>query len=247
VRTKWQSSTIIGDNIGRALKGNRQNGDVSIVLWEIKLDLSRKFYSLCYHLFYNWRRINLFFNKLNNKKGDVKTKSKWKWLIFIAILAILICGSFELLSNLILKKVGLIVAIIILIFIIFIGVIFDIIGIAATSASETPFHAKASKKVPAAKIALKLIKNADKVATVCNDVVGDVSGIVSGSVGAIIAVKILLHTRNVNETVIAVTLGTIIATVTILGKAYGKGKAIENSNYIIYKVAKILYFFKRDR
>ena len=191
--------------------------------------------------------MNLFFNKFNNKKGVAKTKPKWKWLVFIAILAILICGSFELLSDLLLRKVGLIVAIIILVFIIFIGVVFDIIGIAATSANEIPFHAKASKRQPAAKIALKLIKNADKVATVCNDVVGDVSGIVSGSVGALIAVKILRYTKNTSETIIAVIVGTIIGTITILGKSYGKGKAIENSDYIIYKVAKILYFFKRDR
>ena len=191
----------------------------------------------------------MFLNRFNNKKGVTKskTKSNWKWFIFIAMLAILICGSFELLSDLLLRNVGLIVAIIILIVIIFIGVVFDIIGIAATSANAIPFHAKASKKVPAAKIALKLIKNADKVATVCNDVVGDVSGIVSGSVGAMIAVKILMYTKSINETIIAVIVGTTIATITILGKAYGKGKAMENSDYIIYKVAKILYFFKRDR
>jgi len=195
----------------------------------------------------NWRRINLFFNKFNNKKEVTKTKSQWKWFVLIAIMAILICGSFELLSDLLLRNVGLIVAIIILIIIIFIGVVFDIIGIAATSANEIPFHAKASKKVPAAKIALKLIKNADKVATVCNDVVGDVSGIVSGSVGAMIALKILMYTKNTSETIIAVIVGTTIGTITILGKAYGKGKAMENSDYIIYKVAKILYFFKRDR
>lgn len=197
--------------------------------------------------FYNWRRIDLFFNKFNNKRAVSKTKPQWKWFILIAILAILICGSFELLSDLLLRNVGLIVAIIILIVIIFIGVVFDIIGIAATSANEIPFHAKASKKVPAAKIALKLIKNADKVATVCNDVVGDVSGIVSGSVGAMIALKILMYTKNTSETIIAVIVGTTIGTITILGKAYGKGKAMENSDYIIYKVAKILYFFKKDR
>ena len=189
----------------------------------------------------------MFFNKFNNKKVVSKTKPQWKWFLLITILAILLCGSFELLSDLLLRNVGLIVAIVILIVIIFIGVVFDIIGIAATSANEIPFHAKASKRVPAAKIALKLIKNADKVATVCNDVVGDVSGIVSGSVGAMIAIKILMYTKNTSETVIAVIVGTTIGTITILGKAYGKGKAMENSDYIIYKVAKILYFLKRDR
>jgi len=50
VRTKWQSSPISGDRVGKALKGNRQNGDILIVLREILLDLSRKVYSIHYHL-----------------------------------------------------------------------------------------------------------------------------------------------------------------------------------------------------
>lgn len=187
----------------------------------------------------------MFFRKINKKKTG--NKSEWKWFLFIGILAILICGSFELLSDILLRNVGLIVAVVILILIIAIGVIFDIIGIAATAANETPFHAKASKKVPEAKIALKLIKNAHRVATVCNDVVGDVSGIVSGSVGAMIVIKILFINKNINETLIAVAIGTFIGTVTILGKSYGKGYAMRNSEKIIYKVAKILYVFKKDR
>ena len=245
MRTKWQSSTIVGDTIDSTLKGNRQIGDILIVLLEIKLDLSRKFNFLHCHLFYFWRINKLFFNKSKMKKVD--SKSQHKWFIFIGILAILICGSFELLSDLLLRNVGIIAAIIILIFIIAIGVIFDIIGIAATAASETPFHAKASKKVPEAKIALILIKNASKVATVCNDVVGDVSGIVSGSVGAMLVIKVMLISKNINETVIAVFIGTVIGTITIVGKSCGKSFAMENSDKIIFKVAKILYIFKKDR
>lgn len=51
MRTKWQSSPVVGDKADRILKGNRQNGDVLIILWEILLDLSRKFYLIYYHFF----------------------------------------------------------------------------------------------------------------------------------------------------------------------------------------------------
>ncbi len=233
-----------GDTIDRALKGNRQYGDILIALWEIKLDLSRKFYPISCHLFILEEKI-LFSNKINTKKrGDIP---KWKWFVFIAFMAILICLSFELLSDLLLRKVGLLAAVIILICIILIGVLFDIIGIAVTAASEVPFHSKASKKIPGAKTALKLIKNADKVATICNDVVGDICGIVSGSVGAMLVTKIVLVSKDTNLTMLTVGIGTVIGTFTILGKSFGKSLAMENSEYIVFKVAKILYYLKRER
>lgn len=67
--------------------------------------------------------------------------------------------------------------------IIFLGVIFDIIGTAVTAANETPFHAMAIKKIKEAKIAVQMIRNVSKVSIICNDVIGDVCGIISGTGG----------------------------------------------------------------
>lgn len=187
----------------------------------------------------------MFWSKFNKKKSN--SKINYKWLLFITFLAIVICGSISLGSELLLQKVELLPAFIILVLIILFGIVFDIIGIAVTAANVVPFHAMASKKIPGAKIALKLIKNADKVATFCNDVIGDVCGIVSGSVGAIIAGKIVLNIHNTDLTLIGTGIGTVIGSLTILGKALGKSNALKNSNEIVFKVAKIIYFFKRDR
>ena len=55
------------------------------------------------------------------------------------------------------------------------------------SANESSFHAMAAKQVPAASQAIKLVKNADKVANFCNDLVGDIAGTLSGAIGAIVA------------------------------------------------------------
>ncbi len=177
-------------------------------------------------------------SKANSKKSNTK------WLFKIVFLSIIICGSISLLSDVLLKKVNILVAFIILIFIIFTGIVFDIIGVAVTAANETPFHAMASKKIKGAKIAIKLIKNADKASSICNDVIGDVCGIVSGSMGILIVNKIhVLFSYNVS--IVSIIIGVMIGAFTIGGKSLGKSIAINRSNEILFKVCKIIYFFKK--
>ena len=180
-------------------------------------------------------------SKSNNKKSNTR------WLIIIIILSIIICGSISLLSDVLLKKVNILVAFIILIFIIVTGIIFDAIGVAVTAADEVPFHAMASKKIKGAKIAIKLIRNADKASSICNDVVGDVCGIVSGSIGFLIVDKIILILPHINATIITTAIGVLIGAFTIGGKSMGKNLAITKSNDILFRVCKIIYFLKKDR
>ncbi|WP_125152450.1 CNNM domain-containing protein [Clostridium rectalis] len=171
-----------------------------------------------------------------------------KWTITIVLWTIVISGTANLLSDMLLRNIKmLLVAFIILIFIICVGIIFDIIGVAVTAADETPFHSKAAKKLPGAKIAVKLIRNADKVSNFCNDVVGDVCGIVSGSVGALITSKVLITFPNGNTTLIAAFMGAIVAAATVGGKALGKGFAMNESEKIIDRVSRIIYLIKKDR
>lgn len=187
--------------------------------------------------------------KRNNKKGT--TISHKKWVTIIVLWTILLGGVISLLSDMLLSKAELLVAFIILISIILFGIIFDTIGTAVTAAKETPFHAMAAKKVPGAKIAVLLIRNADKVSNFCNDVIGDICGIVSGSAGAIILVKLIgiLQTKGITlqNTFMSALIGAIIAAITIGGKALGKSIAISRSNEIIFEVAKIIQIFKKDR
>ena len=193
--------------------------------------------------------------KVNNKRKvsskTTTTISNTKWIILIIVWTLLIGGSTSLLSDTLLSEASLLVAFIILIIIIFIGVIFDTIGTAVTAASEVPFHAMAAKKVDGAKTAVKLVRNADKVSNFCNDVIGDICGIVSGAAGAIIVVKILLFFPNSKDTfkasLLSAVIGSFIAAATIGGKALGKTFAIRNSNKIVFEVAKLIYFIKKDR
>ena len=70
------------------------------------------------------------------------------------------------------------------------GILFDIIGVAVTAADPRPFHSMAAHKEPGAKEALMLLRNAGRVSSVCNDVVGDICGIVSGTTTAVIVVRL---------------------------------------------------------
>lgn len=130
-----------------------------------------------------------------------------------------------------------------LVVIIFIGVIFDLIGVAATAAQQGPFHARAAKKIPGAREALLLVKNADKVASFCCDIVGDICGTLSGAVGATIVWR-LVDNFSWNEFFLDLFTISVIAALTVGGKALGKNIGMKRSNEIIFVLGKVLSVFK---
>lgn len=107
------------------------------------------------------------------KKGN-KKESHLKWIIEVFCLTFISSICFSYISTNGVSKLNLGLAIIILLLVIFMGIFFDIIGVAVTVANEDEFHAKATKKAKGAKTSLKLIKNSVKVANVCADVIGDI-------------------------------------------------------------------------
>ena len=146
-------------------------------------------------------------------------------------------------STSILERANYLVSSFVVLIILIISILFDIIGVAATAADETPFHAMASRKLYGARQAIRLIRNADKVSNLCNDVVGDICGVISGAASTYIIAG-LVTTSGVNpETTLAgLSVTATVAAMTVGGKAIGKTIAIKNSNYIIYKVAVLLKF-----
>lgn len=165
-----------------------------------------------------------------------------KWIFSIIIWTFIMAIVFSIITENLMNNIDILAAFIILVFIIFIGVFFDIIGIAVTSAEERPFHAMAANKVIEAKYAVRLIKNAGKVSNFCNDVIGDISGIISGAAGSTIIFKLIERYDVKNSTILSVLVTALIASLTVGGKAFGKGIAINNSEKIIYYFAKILRF-----
>lgn len=165
--------------------------------------------------------------------------SNKSWVIKAFLLTFLICMLISGLSNSIANNANIWILIIITIMIIFVGIIFDIIGTAVLTADEATFHAKASNKIKGSKESIKLIKNASNIANFCNDIIGDICGIVSGSMGAMIAIFIA-NKFSFNPTIVALTISSIISSIMVGGKAIGKNIAVKKSDRIIFKVGRVI-------
>lgn len=173
------------------------------------------------------------------KQGN--TNSNTKWAIEAFIITFILSGLISYISSNGVSRLNLFWAIIILIFVILIGIIFDIIGVAVTVADESHFHAKASKKINGAKSSLKLIKNASKVANICADVIGDICGVLSGAISTMIALKII-NNYGISSNMQFLISG-LVAALTVGGKALGKNIATKNSTKIVHITGIVLNKF----
>ena len=176
------------------------------------------------------------------KKKTPQKKSNRSWIISVFFIAVLLSSTISFLSSSIMEDAELVEAFIVLLVIVFLGILFDIIGVAVMSANEKPFHSMAAKKVPGAAEALKLLRNAEKVSNFCNDVIGDICGVVSGSASAVIAVKALTQVKS--DTISQLIMSALVAGVTISGKACGKNIATSKSTSIVHFVSKMIYYIK---
>ncbi len=132
----------------------------------------------------------------------------------------------------------------VLCFFVLLGVLFDIIGVATTSANLKTFNSMAARKVKGAKEGIWLIKNAEKVSSFCNDVIGDICGIMSGTTGALITSEIIASTP-LHPAVVPLVVTGLIAAATIGGKAAGKSLAVRSSDSVVFMAGRVLYFFKK--
>ena len=183
---------------------------------------------------------------MRGKKDSDPDKIRRRWVIFITIFAFLLSVFMSTFSDILLRKSNTAVAFIVLIAIIFIGILFDIIGVAVTVTDEKPFHSMAASKVKGAKSSLMLIRNASRVSNVCNDVIGDICGIISGSSAAFIVTQVdFSDVGFMSAAVFSVILSGIVASLTIGGQAFGKEIAINNSKEIISMIGRILSVFSK--
>jgi len=181
-------------------------------------------------------------------KKQLNTRNKkrinYGWIIKIVLITFVISILFSFVSETAIPNVNIFWGVIITLIFILIGVIFDMIGVAVTASDENVFHSMAAKKVRGAKLAVKFKKNADKVSSFCQDVIGDICGIVSGSTGAVISIKIM-DILNTDSLFITLIVMGIISSLTIGGKAMEKAIAINKNNEILYKFSVIVSYFIR--
>ena len=184
--------------------------------------------------------------KKKRRRINIRRYINWKWIVTITFLSFFMSVTLSYISSESLNNVGNIPAFLILFFFIFLGILFDMIGIAATSATEKELHSMAARRVRGAKQAVWLCKNAEKVASFCNDVVGDISGIISGATGAIIIARITSGMNPVPTMLITLAVTGIIAALTIGGKAMFKAIGMSCSIQIIHAAGCILALLPFD-
>ncbi|KAF1086525.1 hypothetical protein SPSYN_00244 [Sporotomaculum syntrophicum] len=177
---------------------------------------------------------------MKNNKSTVSGK----FVIFVGFLSFSFAAVFFLLSQYLAITINsLIFSFLLLFFIVLFGIIADIIGTSVAAADEAPFHAKAAKKVTGAKESVLLIRNADRVANITNDVIGDIAGTLSGALGIALGLQIISFMQDLNQFFLNMLITALIAALTVGGKAYGKKIALSNANGVIFIVGKVLAAF----
>jgi|HigsolmetaAR204D_1030405.scaffolds.fasta_scaffold00001_307 CBS domain containing-hemolysin-like protein len=170
-----------------------------------------------------------------------------RWTVFISIITFVLAILFSVASNTLLNGLNWALGMLVVLVLVMIGIFFDIIGIATTAAEEKPFHAMASERVRGARHAIYLLRNADRVSNICNDVIGDISGIVSGTAVTFVVLE-LIADLGVNgttaSTIVNVVFAGLVSALTVGGKAFGKSFAINNSTNIVLFIGKFFYFME---
>lgn len=175
-----------------------------------------------------------------------KKPAHWVWVVKITLTTFCLAFIFSTLSEIVLYDTGLWLSIAIVLLLIIIGILADAVGVAVAAVDETAILAMCARKVKGAKQALKLAKNAAKVSSICNDVIGDICGIVSGASSAVIVLRFIdavSWANDTNKMWITITLSGLIAALTVGGKAAGKGIALRNANKLIYAVGYVISIF----
>ncbi len=168
-------------------------------------------------------------------------KKNIQWVVTIFVMTILISGTISLVSDEVMANSSVVVAFCILLAIIFLGILFDIIGMAVATADEKPFHSMAARKVPGAHEAIRLLRNAERVSSICNDVVGDICGVVSGSASATIAALILSNVDIGWPRGVSLAMSALVAGLTVGGKAIGKTIAVKSCTKIVHLVGRVIH------
>ena len=168
-----------------------------------------------------------------------------RWVVTIFLVTFFVTGVVTLISDEIMSQSGMLVSFIILFVIVLIGILFDVIGVAVTSADETPFHSMAARKVPGAQESIRLLRNAERVSTICSDVVGDICGVVSGVASATIAAQLLAKFDFSWPMLVGLLMSACVSGLTVGGKAIGKTFAVNSSTQIVHFAGRVIGSLRR--
>lgn len=190
---------------------------------------------------------------VNERKDRISSEVKVKrrlsessvWTIKITLITLCLAFFVSFATYLTSNKSNFIISVLTLALLIVVAIAFDSVGVAVTSCNLAPLLALSAKKVKGAAIAVRLVKNAEKVSNICNDVVGDMAGIISGTCAATVAIQLFSGDGNLN--LFNILISSVVSAVTVGGKAFFKSVAINNSKEMVLFVGRIIGIFYRPR
>ncbi len=179
--------------------------------------------------------------------SNSKNRSRIRWIIVISLWTFFLAVALSFVSHYFLNELqSIALSFVILLLVVMLGIVFDLIGTAAAAADIAPLNAKAARRVAGAKCGVNLVKNAERVATFCNDVGGDISGIISGTLVTVIVIKLVVtFSHQQAEFYLGILLAAFVAALTVGGKAWGKVIAINYSTEVILLVGLMITKLQR--
>ncbi len=174
-----------------------------------------------------------------------KRKSNVSWIILAFLMSFVITFTLSAGSDTVVESLPIAISLTVLFLVIILGVVFDVIGLAVATVDISPFNSMAARKLKTGQKAVKLVNNADKVSSFCNDIVGDIAGVVSGATGAGIALRLVIGLDYWYAMLITLCLTSLISSLTVGLKAIGKGIAMKHNVAIVTVVARILCGFRK--
>lgn len=175
-----------------------------------------------------------------NSKGNIH-RSLLRRSLRVGAVIIFVAAGVDYLSEVAMRRLHLVIALVVLLLLVAAGAFADLVGTAVTAASEEPFHAMAAKRLHGARQGLWLIRRADSVAHVLNDILGDIAGTISGAAAVTVAMKLAGSSPGHVQQLFA-TLGVgVVTALTVGGKGYAKGYAMANPERVIFQAGRLLY------
>lgn len=167
-----------------------------------------------------------------------------RWVIKITLFTFAGAVVCSFISQLTTSRSDITVSVMLLAFMLLVSIIFDGIGLSVASCTPEKLqrYARFKKQYD---IALRLIANAEKVNNICADVIGDMCGILSGACGASIVLQLCQSGQFARWT--AIIVSSVIAAITVGGKASFKKIAVKNSEELVFMSARILSVFITDK
>lgn len=150
------------------------------------------------------------------------------------------------LAQTVITHTGIILSLVLLGLLVVTAVIFDGVGVAITSCDRARVKKLLQSHAKRAKIAMRMMRNAEKVNNVCADVIGDICGVLSGACGAAIAAGLSVRS-GAGAGWLPTLTSAAVAALTVGGKAFLKGKAVKNADKYIAAAATLLSYIYTPR